>query len=166
MPDSPVVVSDTGPLIALANIDRVELLRDLFGSILVPEAVYREVVEAGAGRPGAAELERAQDWAHTVAPDPAPDALVFEELGLGESQTIAIGVQRRAHLVLLDDRRARRIAEIAYHLKVRGVAGVLVMAKRRGLIPEVRPLLVAMRSNGYFLSDRLVAGISKAVGEL
>ena len=67
--------------------------------------------------------------------------------------------------MLLDERRARRIAEVAYGLQVRGTAGLLVLAKRSSLIPSVRTLLDAMRGNRYYLGPRLVDVACAAVGE-
>ncbi|HEV8714800.1 MAG TPA: DUF3368 domain-containing protein [Candidatus Binatia bacterium] len=89
----------------------------------------------------------------------------MEELGDGEAEAITLAVRRKAKLLLMDDRRARRVAELAYGLRVKGVAGVLVAAKRRGLITTVRPLLEAMRAHGYYLSQRLIESACREVGE-
>ncbi|MBF0367839.1 MAG: DUF3368 domain-containing protein, partial [Magnetococcales bacterium] len=78
---------------------------------------------------------------------------------------IALAFQCNARFVLIDERRARRIAEHAYGLRVKGSAGILVSAKRKGLISEVRPLLESMIRQGYFLSERLVRQACLEVGE-
>jgi uncharacterized protein len=85
-----------------------------------------------------------------------PDALLAEDVGPGEAEAITLAVRRHARLLLLDDRRARRIAEVAYHLRVKGVAGILVTAKRRGLVASVRSVLEEIRANGYYLAQTII----------
>ena len=164
MSESGPVVSNSGPLIALATVGQLDVLGSLYGSVLIPGAVFREVTEAGGGRPGALEVASAT-WIERVDVDPPPDRLLAEELGAGEAEAITLAMRRGARLLLLDDRRARRIAEVAYSLRVKGVAGLLVAAKRRGLITAVRPLLEAMRVHGYYLSQRLIDRACREAGE-
>ncbi len=164
MSDPGPVVTDSGPLIALATVGQMDLLAGLYGTVFVPDAVFREVAWYGARRPGAVELAAAA-WAIRVALEVPPDALLAEDVGAGESEAIALAVQRRARLLLLDDRRARRIAEVAYRLRVKGVAGVLVAAKRRGLIASVESLLVQIRGNGYYIAQPIINRAVREVGE-
>lgn len=165
MSESGPVVTNSGPLIALASVGQLDILSALYTSVLIPEAVWREVTETGVGRPGARELT-STSWTTRVTIDPPPDRLLLEELGDGEAEAITLAVRREASLLLMDDRRARRVAELAYRLQVKGVAGVLVAAKRRGLITAVRPLLEAMRAHGYYLSQRLIERACREVGEV
>jgi hypothetical protein len=155
MADDGPVVTDTGPLIGLAAVRCLPLLSHLYGSVLVPDAVAREVCSPGAVRLGAVELASA-DRVTRVRLDVPVERLLSEELGAGEAEAITLAVHRGARLLLMDDRRARRIAEMAYGLRVKGAAGVLVSAKRRGLLPAARPVLVEMRARGYYLSDRII----------
>ncbi|HEY3357777.1 MAG TPA: DUF3368 domain-containing protein [Polyangia bacterium] len=159
-----MVVVDSGPIIALAVVGQVKLLGELYGSVLVPAAVVHEVAVAGAGRPGARELLEAE-WAIRATARLPLEPLLAEELGAGEAEVLTLAVQEGARLVVLDDRRARRVAEIAYGLRVHGTAALLVEAKRRGLLPAVRPLLEAMRGHGYFISARLLERASREAGE-
>ena len=158
------VVSNSGPLIGLAAVSRLHLLKDLYGFALIPDAVYEEVAGAGHDRPGAAELEEAK-WLQRVAVNPPPDRLLLEELGRGEAEAITLAVHLKARLLVLDDRKARRIAEIAYGIRVKGVAGILVSAKRKGLLSEVIPVLDAMRTAGYYLSERVLSAVRQEAGE-
>jgi uncharacterized protein len=162
MPEGPIVC-DTGPLIALSLIDQLELLRRLYRRVLAPRAVLDEVTAGGADRPGAAAILTA-DWLEPVD-DVTPDPLLAEELGPGEAAVIAAAYELKARLVLLDERKARRIAARAYGLRVKGSAGILVAAKRAGLIAEVRPFLDSMVRKGYFLSHRLVERATSESGE-
>jgi len=165
MAESAPVVTNSGPLIALASVGQLDVLRALYISVLVPEAVWCEVTEAGTGRPGARELA-ATSWTTRVTIDPPPDRLLTEELGHGEAEAITLAVRREAKLLLMDDRRGRRVAELAYSLRVKGVAGILVAAKRLGVITTVRPLLEAMRGHGYYLSQRLIERACREAGEV
>lgn len=162
MPEGPVVC-DTGPLIALSLVDHLQLLQSLFPQVLVPRAVLDEVSAGGSERPGCHAI-LAAGWLETVE-DIGLDPLLAAELGAGEAAVIASAYKIGARLVLLDDRKARRIAVGAYKLRVKGSAGVLVAAKRAGLIPAVRPLLQAMIDRGYYLSQRLVREATSEAGE-
>lgn len=163
MSDADPVILDSGPIIALSCVGYLDLLKTLYPAVWIPEAVFREVVIDGAGQPGSKELPAAS-WIErrTVTPS---EQLLQHELGAGEAEAIALAYQHNAKVVLLDDRRARRIARLAFSLPVRGTAAVIVKAHREGLVSSVRAVLQAMRSNGYFLSDRLVATACAQAGE-
>ena len=158
------IVCNPGPLIALSIVGQLGLLEKLYRRVLVPQAVVCEVVGEGAGRIGAAEVEAAS-WLEQIAPSALPEPLLAMELGPGEAAVIAAAHALDARLVLIDERRARRVAEQAYGLQVKGSAGVLVSAKRAGLIAEVRPLLETMIREGYFLSSRLIDRATREAGE-
>jgi predicted nucleic acid-binding protein len=162
--DEGPILCNAGPLIALSMVECLEVLERLYRRVLVPEAVFREIVDSGAGRAGSREIESAS-WIEILRSEPPPEPLLASELGAGEAAVIAAAHRLGADLVLLDERRARRIAEQAYNLRVKGSAGILVAAKRAGLISAVRPLLESMSSQGYFLSRRLVDAASRESGE-
>lgn len=155
MTESGVVVTNTGPLIALATVRQLALLEQMYGSVLVPEAVFQEVTAQGQHRPGAVELASAP-WVIRSTLLMPPDPFLAGNLGKDEAETITLAVQRGARWVLMDDRRARRIAELAYRLQVKGVAGILVAAKRKGLIYNVSPLLAGMQAADYYVSQAVV----------
>jgi uncharacterized protein len=163
MPEGPIVCN-AGPLIALAIVEHLDLLEKLYRRILLPEAVLYEITQAGAGRIGAAEVA-ATPWLERIRAERPLEPLLEKELGVGEAEVITVAYQTNAKLVLIDDRRARRIAEQAYGLQVKGSAGILVAAKRAGLVSAIRPLLEKMNSQGYYLSPRLIARASEEAGE-
>ena len=163
MPEGPIVCN-AGPLIALALAGQLRVLGELYQRVLVPEAVIYEVTGAGAGRVGA-EKVASSSWLERVPPGPSLEPLLAKELGPGEAAVISAAHRLGARLVLIDERRGRRIAEQAYGLRVKGTAGVLVFAKRAGLISAVRPCLEAMRSGGYYLSQRLFERALEEAGE-
>src|SRR4029077_6673058 len=94
------ILCNAGPLIALSLIRQLDLMARLYGHVLVPEAVLREVVESGAGRAGAAEV-RSAPWIERIRLEVPPDPLLAEELGPGEAEVIAAGYQLSARLVLI-----------------------------------------------------------------
>ena len=85
-------------------------------------------------------------------------------MGPGEAEAISLAADRKG-LLIVDERQARRIAEMAYGLRVRGTVGTLVLAKRRRLVAEVRPILETMRRGGYYLADSLIEVACESVGE-
>ncbi len=157
------IVCDTGPLIALSLADHLHLLQRLYARVVVPKPVLGEVSAGGSDRPGSQAI-LAAEWLELVA-DVTPDPLLAAELGAGEAAAIATAHSIGARMVLLDDRKARRIALGAYKLRVQGNAGILIAAKRAGLIPAVRPLRDTMVARGYYLSARLVEQATAAAGE-
>lgn len=162
MPDL-LVVADSGPLIALARINQLKVLPKLFTEILVPPAVWEEVTVQGKGAPGAREVEEAE-WIKVESVDPSLVEHVALLLGRGEAEAIVLSESLPDSLVLLDDARARRVAE-RFGLKRMGTLGVLLRAKKKGLISEVRTCLEALTVNGIYIKQTLVDSVLKEAGE-
>lgn len=160
-----IVVSDSGPIIHLGMIGRTELIHDLFGDILLPGAVYREVVEVGAGLPGSLELQAAS-WAVVAEPTQQTQlAKVLEsDLDPGEIAVILLAVERQAGLVLVDDLAARQAA-VRLGLSVIGTLGILLAAKKRGLVDAIEPLLQALKHQGFWIAASLEASVLRSAGE-
>jgi hypothetical protein len=159
-----VVAADASPLIGLAAAGAFDLLRGLFGRVTVTAAV-RDEVRAGGDRPGAKELADAiaEGWIE-VAPTPSGlDA--FPELSAGEASTLLLaqGMGEEA-LVLMDERLGRARAR-SLGLPIAGLAGVLLAAKRDGLVGNLRPLLERIERNNFRLSGELVQALLGEAGE-
>lgn len=151
------VVADAGPLIAFARIGRVDLLSGVLGEVLVPQAVLAECLVEPL-RPGALAIQEAIGRGSLIrAEDPDPPQAPFALLDAGESAAIRLALKLSLP-VLMDEKTGRRIAG-NLGLAVIGSGGVLLAAKKRGLIDGVAPMLDAMRRNGYHLSDALVQAI-------
>ena len=153
-----VVIADTGPLIALARIGRLDLLRRLYGRIVVPPAVHIELA-VDSNRPGAKVLAGAfaAGWIVVeVVLDSSARLELDQLLGPGEAEAIALAQQEGARFLLVDDARGRRTAR-ARKIPVVGLAGVLLVAKSRGELAAVGPVLDRLSDAGYRLSPRLVA---------
>ncbi len=160
-----IVVSDAGPLIHLAAIGRMDLVVKLTPTITIPEAEWREVVVTGSGLPGSSEVESA-DWIQVVTPNRLDLVSSLEAGGLdrGESEAIAVAVEREADLLLIDERQGRSTAA-AMGLTVVGTIGIVVAARERGDIAAVAPMLAELRASGLWLSDVLVERVLRALGE-
>lgn len=123
------IVTNSTPLIELSKIKQLELLREVYGTILVPEEVYIEVVVDGTGKPGAAEVEAAE-WIYrqsVVDKEQIRTLQSQHSLHLGECATIVLAQEINAEQVILDDNAARWEA-IARGLPVIGTVGVLLVA--------------------------------------
>ena len=160
------VVADTGPLIALARTDRLDLLHSLFRQVVIPPAVLGELA-IGSRRPGATVLAGALDtrW---ISVESVVNRQVVRELGQildpGEAEAIALAEQLEARFLLLDEAAGREVAR-RRGVPVIGVAGVLLAAKSRGAVTAVRPIIDEMSRAGYRLSARLVSGVLARAGE-
>jgi len=157
------VVCNAGPLIGLARIDLAWLPFRLFPEVIVPEEVRRELLVRDS--PDHSQLKEALEQARIHPGQTGQDLLLQAELDSGEAAVIAVALQLGLTTVLLDEKKARRIATHAYGLTVKGTAGLLVEAKNRGLIETVRPCLEGMIRGGYFLGPKLVAACLAAAGE-
>jgi predicted nucleic acid-binding protein len=141
----------------------LDLLRLAFEQVVIPEAVYEEVVVKGSGRPGAEEVQRA-DWIQVRA---VRCRQHVEELGrfLGKGETEAIILAREisAPLLLLDDHRARFLAQ-QEGLNVVGTLGVLKHLKERRDLDAIRPLFDDLRAAGFSMGEEY-GDILRQVGE-
>lgn len=160
----PIVVADSGPLVALACCGRLSLLVDLFASIHLPQAVLDETT-ADLGRPGAHDIARFALAHAEVHPSRSDDvyAQAIAVLDEGESQAISLAHALQC-AVLMDERRGRATAK-RMGLPLIGVLGVLAQARRSGRIERLAPLLQQLQDNGYRISPALVATALRMVGE-
>jgi predicted nucleic acid-binding protein len=149
------VVADASPLIALEQIGHVSLLQALFKALVVPPAVAREI---------APSVPR-QSWIVERQPtQPLAPQVLRARLGGGESEAISLALEQRAERVLVDEKAARHLAQ-ALGLNVIGTLGVLVAAKRKGMIPTVRPLVEALLEKNFWISPQLVERALSDIGE-
>jgi predicted nucleic acid-binding protein len=160
-------VSDTSPLIAFSAIGRLDVLRQVFDSILIPPAVADEVVTKGVGWVAAIPLQEAVqvgDWIRTrhVASSPLL-TLLLRRIDAGESEAIALA-EELSLPVLLNDEDARREAR-ALGLEITGALGVLKLAKLRGYVGAVTPLVTAMLAAGIHYKDALIEHFLRDVHE-
>jgi len=163
MPEGREVICDTSPLLYLHAIDKLDLLRSLYGSVIVPLAVVEEIAvgrRIGISSPDVDTI----DWCHVMsAPaEVARDALV--DLGPGEREVLVLARHRAGSLVVLDDLLARRYASIL-GVRMTGTLGVLLRAKRSSLLPAIEPLIGQLQQSGFRLDPRTRAAVLALAGE-
>lgn len=159
---SDVWVLNASPVILLGKIGRLDLLESLAAKAVVPDAVFLEI-QAGISDRQAVHIT--VDWAAPCRAADVPIPLSIErwDLGPGESQVIAHclkGTQR----AVLDDAQGRECAR-AHGIAVIGTLGVVLHAKRQGLIPAARPVLETLRHSGMYLSDQVLTEALMLIGE-
>ncbi len=150
---APLVVVNTTPLIALWLLNRFDLLRDLYGEVLIPAAVQAEflAIEFASRQ---AMLNQAI-WIKVMPLTNPHHAQTFIGLDLGEAEVLALAQERQADLVIIDELKARHLAE-KLGLPLIGTVGVLLLAKENGLIAQVAPLLATLQANGLRFSQNLI----------
>lgn len=161
MPAGPVVVDNT-PLVALWRLQRLDLLEALFGEVLIPRAVYEEFVAIDPQERQQAIEER--KWILVQSLEEPRRALAFAGLDRGEAQVLALSEERRARLVVADDKQARRYAR-RLGFPLTGTLGVLILAKQEGLIPSVTAAITRLQDHGLHLGAAVVARAKELAGE-
>lgn len=149
-------------LVALCLAGHLELLPALFAEFWIPEVVFYEVAVAGLGRPVAETLSDAR-WSAHIRSMPEPDPLLVADLDPGKAAVIALTRSLAPCMAMIDEKRGRRIAQSIYRLPVKGTAGLLVEAHRRGLLSDLRETLLALREAGYFISDAVIEAACAAI---
>ncbi len=156
------VIADAGPLIALARLERLDLLQRLFGTVLVTGWVADEVL-AGGDFP--VEL---QDLTNPDSQAQCRDLMNLHQIDMGEASAMVLAQhlasQGDAAVLLMDDFRGRSAAQHSGFSLI-GTTGLLLLGKQVGAIVAVKPCLLALREHGYFLSDRLITSALEQAGE-
>lgn len=158
------IVSDTSLLLYLGRIGKLDVVPLLYREVCVPEKVVQEL-DAGRLLRGDTIDPRVLDWI-TVVPVSQEDidALPSNQLGIGEQSVIAYAKIHAGYVVGLDDRLARFFAE-QLGINVVGMIGVLLKAKRAGLISSLCPVLESARNQGFRISKELYQEALLLAGE-
>lgn len=152
-----IVVSDTSPLTALLTIGEADLLPKLFTEVVIPRAVRDELLRSHASLPAWVRIELVHDGSETVRLSEVVDA--------GEAEAIELAKELKADWLLIDERKGRRLA-IQEGLRVIGLLGVLLLAKRRQVIASARMLLHRLENEaGIYLAEGVREEALKSVGE-
>lgn len=160
-----LVVADSSPLIVFARSELLPILRQVAGEIVVPQTVYEECT-GDMNKPGARIIADAhQAGLLTVHRDSLVLALPANMPMLDKGEIAAISLAIELSEPILMDERLGRQAAAAHGLAVIGSAGILITAKRKGLIAAVQPALLTWQSFGYFLAPALIATVLERAGE-
>ncbi|NET61222.1 MAG: DUF3368 domain-containing protein [Symploca sp. SIO2E6] len=163
-----IVVSDTSPITNLAAIGKLDLLHQLYTNIVIPVAVYTEMVGVDKFVPGAVEVQTLP-WITTQTVANAQSVVDIQasqdNIDLGEAEAIILALELKADLLLMDERRGRALAA-NYGLSVTGLLGVLLQAKRNGLIRAVKPVIDELIEEADFrVGSQLYAIVLQTAGE-
>lgn len=147
-----LIITDSGCLIALERIDRLDILSNLFGEVWIPPAVSQE-------------FGRTLSWLNVVVPkDQGMVTALKLSIDDGEAEAIALAYEYQCRLIV-DDLQARKVAQ-RLGLQITGTVGILITAKRRGIIDSVKQVIDSLESVGFYVSEALKAQALKISGEV
>ncbi len=158
----PNIVSNTTPLISLLKLSRLDILNKLYGVISIPTAVFQEI-EAGKSKKYYNDLSKIE-WIDIVEIQDKQAVKYFLDLDSGEAEAIVLATEINADLIILDEKLGRFHAKHA-DLNVTGTIGILIKAKKKGLIKELRPILNELTNKDVWISEKLIKEILIQVGE-
>ncbi len=137
----PNIISDSSCLIALDNIGMISILKDLYEKIYITEEVYSEFGQS------------IEDWIEIKPVENKNYLRILNQLvDLGETSTIALSLELTDNLMILDDKKARTVAN-NLNLKFTGLLGVILKAKQQEIIPSVSHLLSRLKSVNFRISE-------------
>ncbi len=154
---------NASPLIALFRSGQAEILPALCPHLVVPDAVWCEVTAGGHEDTAASGLAEV-DWLIHLADEPVGPVVQAWDLGAGESAVLSYVHTHQEYMAVLDDTAARRCAR-ALNLRVIGTGGLLVMAKREGIIPSVTDVLERLKTAGLWLTPKIERVLLKSAHE-
>ena len=150
------VVSNTTPIISLLKIDKLQILKELYGEIFIPQEVFNEI-EAGKNKTYYTDLSKIE-WIRIMSIRDSKSLSYFLDLDRGEAEAIVLATECDADLIILDESLGRFHAKHA-GLKTTGTIGILLKAKQLGLIPELKPLLSELRAKNVWFSESFIEEI-------
>ncbi len=132
-----IIVSDSSPLINLACINKLHLLPELFNEVIIPHSVYQEIVEFGEGQPGSDAVKNSS-WISVRNCNQLDQLNEFrKELDIGEAEALTLAIELNADILLIDEFKGRAIAR-KNKIHVLGLLGILLEAKKRNLINNIK----------------------------
>lgn len=159
------VVSNTSPITNLAAIGQLHLLREIYGTILIPQAVYDELTILDRSVPGTVEVQMF-DWINVrQVSDRIQVANLRQVVDAGEAEAIAFALEFSAERLLIDEASGRALAE-SLGIRITGILGTLLIAKQLGLISAVQPLMEDLiQKAGFRVSSGLYRLVLDRAGE-
>jgi predicted nucleic acid-binding protein len=157
------VVVNASPLICLFKSDLEELLPGLFEDVAVPEAVIKEVIAKGREDFPAPKLI-SSNWVRRISNVAIDPHVASWDLGDGESAVLSFALKNPEYFAVMDDREARRCA-LSLRCHYIGTLGIVVLARKRGMIRSVRETLRKIQNAGLWMSETLVNEICRNAGE-
>ena len=156
------IISNTTPIITLLTISRLELLRDIYGKIIIPDGVFQEIEEDNS-KNFYKDLSQIDQIEIKPIVDKEPLKYI-SDLNKGEAEVIVLANEIKADLVIIDEKAGREYAE-HFGLKQTGTIGILLKAKQLGLISRIKPLLITIKENGIWLGQKFINHVLKIANE-
>ena len=156
------VVSNTTPIISLLKIDKLEIIKNLYGEIFIPQEVFYEI-EAGKNKAFYTDLSKI-DWIKIEKINNKKSLSYFLDLDKGEAEAIVLATEKEADLIILDESLGRFHAKHT-GLKVTGTIGILLKAKQLGYINKIKPLLLELKTKNVWFSDSFIENALKLANE-
>lgn len=158
----PKVVSNTTPILSFIKIDRLDILKTLYKEVYIPEAVYKELEE---GKNKYYRDISNENWIKVYkVKNRNLVKQLQEELDEGEAEAIALSLEILADLLLIDEKLGRKVAK-ENRLKITGTIGILLKAKKKGIIKEVKPFIYELIEKGNYYKESFVKIVLKQAGE-
>jgi predicted nucleic acid-binding protein len=152
-----IVVSDTSCVSNLIALDALHLLPALYGEVIIPLAVERELRRTHGALPGFLQLRQPGNLAFIQS--------LAQQLDRGEAEAIALAKELHADRLLIDEKDGRAVA-LREHIPVIGVLGILLIARKRGMIPSIKDCLLRLEQEaGFYKDEALKASVLQAAGE-
>ncbi len=158
-----IVISNTSPIFYLNRLGYLELMGQLYGEIVIPYGVLEELEEGGKSGEDVPAINKYK-WIKVRRISVPSHIKIIPDLGKGEAEALSLALEEKQHLLIIDDELARKIAKLQ-SLKFTGTVGILLKAKKEGLINEVKPVLNQLKDVGFFLKKELIADILKLSDE-
>lgn len=158
------IICNTGPIIALAGINKLNILKILYETVIIPEPVHIEIMAGGKLFTGLDGYKNAI-WLDVRKLNHNPEPLLANLLDEGEASVIHLARELGLEEILMDERKGRRIARDIYGLKVSGSIRILIDAKKAGLINSLTGAFQGMKSSGYWIHDKIMQAALKEAGE-
>jgi len=145
-------IFNASPVITMAKAGYLQIFDQLAAAILIPEAVFREILAAPVSDPARRALE--SGWGQKASPGEIPSSIIEWGLGQGESAVLALAVERPGSTAVLDDGAARRCAR-SLNLRLIGTLGAILRARRLDLISSAAQAFAALRAAGLRFDDEV-----------
>jgi predicted nucleic acid-binding protein len=161
-----MIVSNTTPIVCFLKLGRLDILKNIFNEIIIPQAVYEEVT----AKPDEAEAISALTEYGLFKTRPVENkfavSLLQKQIGLdlGESESIVLAQELKAELLLMDERKGRRVA-VENGISISGTLGVLIKAKQMNLVKEIRPLLNELITKDIRIGNNLLKKVLESINE-
>lgn len=156
------IISNTTPILSLLKIDKLDLLKELYGKVIVPLAVYQEI-EKGKEKPYYKDLT-SLDWIEIRNIKNSNSREYLIDLDDGEAEVLILAKETNADLVILDEIMGRRYAK-QLEINLTGTIGILLKAKEKGLIGSIKNLMTELENKGTWLNPKLISKVLKIANE-